>query len=53
MLLMNPAMEVVSEAERKEKIKSYLRDQTKFKSQNTLALLVQNGNFIAEMRVGI
>ena len=51
MLLMNPAMEVVSEAERKEKIKSYLRDQTK--SQNTLALLVQNGNFIAEIRVGI
>ena len=53
MLLMNPAMEVVSKAEMKEKIRSYLTDQIKFQSQNTLAFLVQNGNFIAEMRVGI
>ena len=30
MLLMNPAMEVVSKAERKENIISYLRDRTKF-----------------------
>ena len=30
MLLMNPAMEVVSKAEKKEKIRSYLRDRTKF-----------------------
>ena len=49
MLLMNPAMEVVSKAEMKEKIRSYLTDQIKFQSQNTLAFLVQNGNFIAEI----
>ena len=30
MLLMYPAMEVVSDAERKEKIKFYLKDQTIF-----------------------
>ena len=30
MLLMNPAMEVVSKAEMKEKIRSYLSDQIKF-----------------------
>ena len=49
MLLMNPAMVVVSKAERKEQIRSYLGDRTKFQSQNTLALLVQNGDFIPEM----